>query len=315
MSKTIIKLNASGLKTSVCDYRLYLTMIKGYYSGTVSSKIVYGIALHKYIDTMYQERGHIGKARDAAIKAFNRSKSDDKKAMHYSDQNHMLASAYDAWEFHISKDQEFQTLMLPDGKPATEVTFSIGGYYEDEHMRVDLEGTIDRLGKIQGGVFAINDFKSTGTWNEYDYLRKYALSQQMRFYILAIKLMAESNPDSVLGQIGKTDVGYCIDGIFIKPKACENVYKRSEVFMVKDLAEFRESLDNKIQDIARALARVREGKLPLKTGIVNGGCEGKYGLCSFWNVCKAQDPVIAQVLLDRDFKSKTYDPLHHDEEI
>ena len=315
MSKVILKLNATGLKTSVCDYRAWLTMVQGYYSGTLSSKIIYGVALHKYFDTMYQERGHIGKARDAALKAFNRPMTHDKKAMHYSDSTHMLASAYDAWEFHISKDQEFQTIMLPDGKPATEVTFSIGGYYEDEYLRVDLEGTIDRLGKITGGVYAINDFKSTGTWDQIGYLKKYALAQQMRFYILAIKLMAESDPESVLGQIGKTDIGYCIDGIFIKPKPCDNVYKRSEVFMVKDLPEFRESLDSKIQDLSRMLARVREGKKPLKTGIVNGGCEGKWGMCNFWNICKSQDPAIADMLLARDFKQKPYNPLAHNEEV
>lgn len=314
--KIVFKLNASGLKTATCDYRLWLTMIEGYSSQRYSSKIVYGTAIHKYIDTMFKEKEHIGKAREAATIAFNKPKYSDKKSPHYDDQNHMLASAYDVWEQWIKKDQDLDTVVLPDGKPATEVTFSIGGYYEDEFCRFDLEGTIDRIGKIRNGVYVINDFKTTSAWAPEMYLSGYALSHQMRYYVLALKLMSLAHPESVLGQIGKTDVRYCIDGIFIKPRPSDNTYKRSEVFPVNDLAQFRESLDQTIAQLAAVAQRkIRTGRLPLKTGLLNGSCHGQWGLCSFAQVCKAQDDSIGQVLLGRDFIKKVYDPLHKDEEV
>lgn len=312
--KVVLKLNASGLKTTSCDYRAWLTMVQGYTGDRHTAKIVYGIAVHKYIDTMFQTNGHIGKARDAALNSFNKPKLDDKKSLYYSDQNHMLATCFDVWDMFISKDRELETVILPpDGKPATEVTFSIQSYYEDDHIIVDLEGTIDRIGKIRGGIYVINDFKTTGTWDVNSYLAKYALSQQMRFYLLALKIMSKVKPASALGQIGATNVGYCIDGIFIKTRPSDNVYKRSEVFTVSDLESFQDTLDVQIAQFSQLIQRVKSGKQPHKNGLINGSCEGKFGLCGYWGVCKAQDPVIGQMLLDRDFIRKPYDPLHHQE--
>lgn len=315
-NKTIFKLNASGLKTSSCDHRIWLTMIDGYKSERSAAKMVYGVAVHKYIDTMFKTGGHIGKAREAAIAAFNKPKYEDKKSAHYMDQNHMLATAYDIWEFWITKDKDMDTVVLPDGQPATEVSFSIGSYYEDEFIRVDLEGTIDRIGKIKNGVYVINDFKTTSSWDMRQYLAGYAMSSQMRYYVLALKLMSIAKPESALGQIGKTEVRYCIDGIFIKPRPSENVCVRSEVFPANDIQQVRDSLDDYIQRLSSITQRfLKTGRKPLRTGLFNGSCEGKWQLCPYSIACKAQDESVAEVLLQRDFIQKPYDPLHHQEEV
>lgn len=315
MEKTIIKINASGLKYMTCPFRMWSIMIDGYYQEGNSAKMVYGIAVHKYIDTMFKTRGHMGKAREAAIAAFNKPKSEDKKQLHMSDQNHMLLTCYGLWEDWVLKDNQLDTVVLPDGLPATEVTFSIKKYYEDDFIQVDLEGTIDRLGKVKNGIYVVNDWKTTSTWDVRSYLSKYIMSGQLRFYILALKLMHEREPESQLGQIGGTNVGACIDGIFIKPKACDNQYARSDVFQFPDLVEFRKALDQTILDTSRVVKEQREGKSPLKAGLVNGTCEGRWGMCGFWNICKVQDDKISKVLLDRDFKKKPYNPLNHNEEL
>jgi hypothetical protein len=312
--KTRIKVNASGLKTMTCMYHMNNVMIEGYYTGASAAKMVYGIGVHKYIDTMFQTKGHIGKAREAALFAFRKPKYDDKKAMHMSDENHFLSTCYSVWEDWVMKDNHLDTVMLPSGEPATEVTFSIP-YYEDANIIVDLEGTIDRIAKVKGGCFVINDFKTTGAWQHDTYLSKYAMSQQLRFYVFSLKLMHEMYPDSMLGKIGATNVGACIDGIFLKPKSCDNTYKRSDVFQFNDLIEFRRALDLKIQELSAMVEhKNRTGQSPPKNGLLNGACEGKWGMCNFWNVCKSQSPEIAALLLSRDFKKKIYDPLHHNEE-
>jgi len=120
----------------------------------------------------------------------------------------------------------------------------------------------------------------------------------------------------MLGQIGATNVGACIDGIFLKPKACDNEYKRSNVFQFADLGEVRRALDLKIQQISRTVELTRmSGILPPKEGLVNGSCEGKWGLCNFWGVCNSQSDEIGKVMLARDFIKKEYDPLHHNDDV
>lgn len=312
--KQKIKLNASGLKTTTCMYNFWNVCIEGYKNQRSAAKMVYGIGVHKFVDTMFKTQGNLGKARDAALIAFRKPKALDSKSKHMNDENHFLPTCFNLWEDWVSKD-DAQTVMLPDGSPATEVTFSIP-YYEDEFIVVTLEGTIDRIIKIKGGCYAINDYKTTSSWEKDSYLEKYRMSNQLRFYVFALKLMAEKAPESMLGQIGATNVGACIDGIFLKPKACDNEYKRSNVFQFADLGEVRRGLDLKIQQISRTVELTRmSGILPAKEGLVNGSCEGKWGLCTFWSICNSQSDEIAQVLLARDFVKKEYDPLHHNDDI
>lgn len=312
--KTIIKLNASGMTHTNCPFRFWNTMVEGYYAGVNSSKMVYGIGVHKYIDTMFKNKGHIGLARKAALAEFNKPKRDDKKSMWYSEEKHFLAVCYNTWEEWIMKDSQLDTVELADGLPATEVTFSIP-YYEDEWVIVFLEGTVDRIAKVKGGCYVINDFKTTAQYNPKEYLDKYRMSGQMRFYILFLKLMGELYPDSPLGKIGLTDVRACIDGIFLKSSPAETFYQRSDVFPYNDIPKFRAALDATIQRLSGWVREKKEGKELLKTGILTGGCEGKWSLCTFFNVCQAQDEKIEKLLLERDFKKKPYEPLKHNEDV
>ena len=57
------------------------------------------------------------------------------------------------------------------------------------------------------------------------------------------------------------------------------------------------------------------GVMPPKEGLINGSCEGKWGLCNFWGVCNSQSDEIASVLLARDFIKKEYDPLRHNDDV
>jgi hypothetical protein len=310
--KQAIKLNASGLKTSTCGYHFWNTCVEGYKNSRSAAKMVYGIGLHKYVDTMFQTGGRIDKARDAALAAFRKPKVDDKKSRHMSDENHFLPTCFNYWDEWIMKDTA-QTVLMPDNKPATEVTFSIP-YYEDEHIFVTLEGTIDRLIKIRGGCFAVNDFKTTSSWESDYYLRKYSMSNQLRFYVLSLKLMAEKFPDSMLGQIGATNIGACIDGIFLKPKPCDNEYKRSDVFQFNDLDQVRRSLDMQIQRISKMVEyKNMSGLTPPRDGLINGACEQKFRVCNFWAVCNSQSREVGDLILGRDFVKKEYDPLHHND--
>lgn len=301
-----LNLSQTALGKSACILNLYRTVVQGYKEPAESANIVYGEAVHKYIDIMYKTRGHIPTAREEALKVFDVPKVDKPKQLHLSDRNHMLTTCFNVWEMYVKNDTEFEVIEL-DGKPATEITFSII-YYQDEYIKVSIAGTIDSIGKIKGGCYAIRDWKTTSSWDSKGYFGQYELSRQLRFYRLALKFMSDMYPDSVLGQIGKTKVGAFIDGIFVKPAAGDNKFGRSEVFQYDDqeLSEFRQMLD----ELCKRISRHIKYKHYPKEGILNGSCIGKYGRCIFWNVCNVRDN-ISEVLLKRDFKQVPFNPLNY----
>lgn len=302
--KTIVRLSSTALSSANCILKFHRTVIDGY-RGLPNYKAVYGVAVHKFIDTMFKTGNQI-EAVMAAKKAFKVPKTDDGKAAHMLDERHMLAVCYFVWSTHIEEDKAFEILML-DGKPATEITFSIK-QYEDENCIVLLEGTIDSIGQFVGGCFAIRDFKTTSYWQADKYLQAYELSKQLRFYRLVCKLMSEIEPTSILGKIGAQRMGTFIDAIFVKPNCNDSYIRRSPVYQYKDdeIEKFRVTVDDYILRIASA---IRTGYLP-KEGITNGTCDTKYGFCPFWNVCGVDDKV-GEFLLGRDFKKVPFTPLDY----
>lgn len=339
-----ISISNSALSSSGCILAFKRTVIDGYKEPASSSNIVYGEAVHKYIDMMFKTNEHIPTAIAAATRVFNQPKVSKNRSPHLDDQRHMIATAFDVWERYVKEDTGFSLLMLDlpcwccggKGKqivpiqseivlgdqeidcqwckgaghyirPATELTFSIP-YYKDEFIEVNLEGTIDSIGKVNGGIPAIRDWKTTSTWDREGYFYPYRLSKQLRFYGLALKLMAEREPTSALGMIGANAFGAIIDAIFIKPSVNDNRCLRSEVFTYsdKEFSDFRNTLDN---FIGRLSDHVSKNYFP-KEGIIKNACEKKYGLCPFFTVCSVNDEV-ANVLLKRDFKQTKYNPLNY----
>lgn len=341
--KIVLRINASSLKLSRCMLAWHRTVVQGYREPMFGAAMIYGSAIHKFIDTMFKTDGRMDLARDAALKTFNVPKIDNRRSRHLSDATHMITSCLLLWEDYIQKDQEFSVVKLntkcwwcggegwlvfnstPDSRdicshckgsktllqPATEVTFSIP-YYEDAKIVVFLEGTVDRIGKIKNGCYAIGDYKTTSTADSEVFLEPYEMSSQLRFYVLSLKLMAKLYPDSILGQIGATRVGAFVDGVFIRPKCSENSYARSAVFQFPedDMAEYQVQLYSAINRLINA---VLGSTYQCREGILNGSCEQKYHKCAFWNVCKASNKQIAEVLLKRDFVQKEYQPLHHND--
>jgi len=300
-----LNLSSSALSHGNCKLALDRAVREGYKEKTMNCRMVYGIGVHKFISEMYLTGGHIPTARQAAIDAFNAiPRIDDRKSPHLSDVNHMHAVALWTWEMCVKADKEFEILMIND-KPAVELNYSIP-FYQDSYVKINWCGTLDRIGKIKNGIWIIPDWKTTSSWSEKEYFTQYELARAPRGYVLAMKLMAELYPDSILGQIGKGAIGVRFDGVFVKPAVNDVKFARSEVYRVDDdysVNEFRKLLTDKCREISDV---IRTGYRP-KNGIVNGGCEGKWGKCMFWNVCKLPD-VVGEVLLKRDFDIKPFNP-------
>ena len=304
-----INLSSSALGHAGCILNLHRTVVEGYKEKAQTSRLVYGTAVHKYIDTMYKTGGHIPTAREEAVKVFtNTPMIDDRKSMHLSDVNHMTTVALYVWQLCVLKDTEFDILEL-NGKPASELTYSIP-FYQDEAVKINWCGTIDRLGKIKNGCYVIKDWKTTSSWDNKGYFEQYEMSRQPRGYVLALKLMSELYPDSVLGKIGMTQVGAQFDGVFIKPAANDTKFGKSNVFQYssQDIQEFRDLLTAECVKLSIA---VQGGVYP-KQGLVNGSCQGKWGKCSYWNVCQ-HPKTVSDILLKRDFIVKPFNPLAYND--
>lgn len=311
MNKIELNISSSALSHANCMLELYRTIVLGYKEPHPPSSMIYGVAVHRYRDVMFKTKGNIPMARDAALQSFKVPKEDDRKRQHLSDERHMMTTAFNYWEMYITKDSGFDIIDL-NGIPATELTFSIP-YIENDYFKVNLCGTIDGLGKIKGGGYSIQDLKTTSAWDQWNFFKKYELSKQLRFYYFVLRLMSQMYPDSVLGKIGATKVGAFIDALFIKPSPSDNVYARSEVFQFSEehMAEFKVSLDRLLERIMTAFMNP---ELLTKDGILIGACEKGYGkLCTFFNVCACQDDKVGQVLLNRDFVVKPFDPLHYND--
>lgn len=313
MSKLQLSFDATALRESACMLDFHRVVVEGLREPVLNADMIYGMAVHKYVEQMYKSGGHIPTARNEAAKVFNVPKTTKPKKQHMADWIHCSTTCFMYWDTYITQDNNFDVIMLND-KPAAEVNFEIP-FYEDDICVIKIFGTIDRIGKIRNGIYAIGDHKSTSSWDEDSYLDSYAMSLQLRMYRLALILMGRYYPDTVLGKIGNSKVGAFIDGLFIKSKANENVYSRSEVFQFsdEDMKEFEANLQAKCRELSNTIQLVQAGKKIPRQGIVNNVCEKKYGLCKFWNVCKSTQPEVQQLLLKRDFVSKPYDLEHFGE--
>lgn len=314
-----VNIDATSLSASGCLLHFTRKVVEGYRQNHGhGASMVYGIAVHKFIDTMFKT-GDMKVARAAAVKAFSMSKIDHGKKLYLSDERHMNTTCVMYWQDVIQKEEKFDIIKLPNGEPATEQTFRFL-YYTDEYVRIWLCGTMDKIGKFKNGCFAIGDYKSTSARSDSPiaiktYFSSYQLSCQLRFYKFALLWMAEHQPQSVLGQIGATARVF-IDALFIRPKVVENVYERSDVYELttEHMVEFKALLDMKIQELVTAVQVIHAGGRPFKYGILNGNCETKWGKCEFWSVCKQQDDKIANLVLARDFHQKNFDPLKYNED-
>lgn len=305
--KLIIRLSQSALSTSGCILNFYRTVIEGY-KKTPKASIVYGSAVHKFFDVMFKTDSNLVMAVSASKKTFAIEKEFEEKKPWLSEERHMLSTCSRVWADYISEDSSYEVIKIND-IPCSEFNFSIK-YYEDDYIIVYLEGTLDNLGQIKGGCYAIRDFKTTGAWNSKEYFKRYELSKQLMFYCMICKMYAETEPESTLGKIGATKMGAFITGIFIKEKHDEIEVIKSDVFSYSDkqLADFRRSVDWFIGKISRY---IQMNECNQKEGILNGTCERKWGYCDYFNICKTNEQV-GQLILKRDFKVVPFNPLAYE---
>lgn len=339
-----VNVDSTGLGSANCDLKFHRTVVEGYKEQVMKSSMVYGIGFHKFIDVMYKTKGDFKLAHARAQDIFLRiPKISDKKAEWLEDTTHLRAVCNQGWLGYALEDGTFNVLegvkiecvwcegtgLVPhsDGLPsdivcskcngykfvigpATEINFSIP-FYKTDICKFNLCGTVDTVGKIINGCNLVRDWKTTSSWDVKKYFTQYEMSRQLRIYSLVLKLMHQIAPDSILGKIGGDRIGARIDAVFLKPKPNDTVITQSQVFQYSDgeLSRFADLLKKRLAKFSEA---IKNGTIQDQEGLVNGTCEGKWGKCSYWNICKNSEGV-GKILLERDFVKVPYNPLSFNE--
>ena len=190
-------------------------------------------------------------------------------------------------------------------------------FYEDSDYIVKLVGTIDSFGCVDGGCYAIRDFKTHSLWSVskngsafvkqemQSFLSQFELSLQMRFYLFNLQLYALQFPGTEFSKIVNRQCGMFIDGVFISSKS-PTQFRRSDVWISKDweMDELKELLLSKITNFLSYL----KSESRSRDGIITGACvDGKFP-CLFNKVCAAKDEKIQDLILNKDYIKKTYEP-------
>lgn len=311
MSERIkIRIDSTSLGDSHCILKFHSRVVEGYSEKKMNASLLYGVAVHKFIESMFKSQGNFPLAISAAKEIFLRIPCEvDPKKMWQRDLSHLHSICAAVWSMQVLEEKVFEIITLPNGEPAVEQTFEIL-WYQDDTCEIWLCGTIDSVGKFKGGAYGIRDWKTSSAWDTKDYFTQYDRTRQLPIYTIACKRMAKDYPDSVLGKIGAGKMGAFIDAIFLKPQMNEVSFGRSKVFQYEDneLDRVSQLIDDQCKKLSLA---IKTGYIP-QEGLINGTCQhALYNKkCYLWNVCKSND-MVAKLCLERDFIKKPFNPLEY----
>lgn len=311
--KLVIELHASALRQTACQRLTFLKIVRRLDSKGVNNDTYFGTCFHKFAELYSTGNGLAMSLAQATTMYRERSAQPDfliKKSADYLDV-FRLTQVCNEWARQF--DNSNFVIEQVDGKHMTEVDFKIP-MYSDEFVDILLVGTLDKIGKIQGGVYCIGDYKTTRSWGDpEDYFGKYQLDPQLLAYKYAVLWHAEKYPDSIFATIAKQNFGCFIEGIFLTKK--ETTFLRSKVFMFSDydMQEFSSLLRNKVLEIARlatmyakAIAADLPNACPPREGRLNGVCNTIYGGCPFYGACSSPDERSFEYMLDEYFIRSTH---------
>lgn len=318
--KKLLLFNASALKEMICPQRAKYTILNGYKEPEIWNDTFYGTCYHKYQSVFAESNNNFAKAMKAAELLWRsiENKLSIRKVGYGKDKaflnlQHLRATCVDHYDkvfptedFIIQKCSSICDDDKVAENPLVELKFHVP-YYSDDEIDVVLTGTIDKLGKFKNGAWAIGDYKTTSSWDWRDYLERYALNAQLRFYLLLLKCYASMYPSSIFAEICKTNqVGAFIDGVFLS-NTKPSEFRRGQVHFFKDedMNQFESMLTKVICEVVDAYKNpeVKSTKL----GILNGACNNIYGKkCPYWNACAAPNETIAGHILKNNFHQSEY---------
>lgn len=187
------------------------------------------------------------------------------------------------WYLDHFSDDPVSTVILADGKPAVEHSFTL-----EVNDGIYFAGHLDRLGEYSSKPY-VTDNKTTGTTLSQHYFNQFSPDMQMSMYTFAGKAIFHIPVAGVMIDAAQIAVGF-------------TRFERGFTFRTESqLNEWYDDTMYLIQDVRRA---TRERHFPKRLS----AC-GNYGGCEFRAVC-SRSPEVRKNFLEADFKQGwVWDPL------
>lgn len=192
------------------------------------------------------------------------------------------------WYFDQFKDDKIETIVLSNGRPATELSFRIGLDFESPTGEpYTLCGHMDRLGLYEGTPYVI-DIKTTKYTLDDKFFAKYNPHNQFSLYALA----------------GKIAYNMPVRGVIVDAAQIAVTFSR---FMRWPVQRDEASLEEWLED-THAWIRMAEGFARTNQWPKNDAACDMYGGCPYREVC-SKSPLTRRQWLDRGFTHRVWDPL------
>jgi hypothetical protein len=316
MKKVKIRLDASSLKLSSCLLRLYLTTFKGYRKVPHYNDLIFGSAVHKFIEH-YHKLGPDRWAEALAL-AQNYFQQEPKIIRPRKDylNDEFLTRACMSYLKALEKNIKLKELKLlyspKDKTPLVEQKFALPLYDEDD-IEILLCGTMDGIYQL-GQCAIIGDIKTTAASDIQGYLRGYELSTQFLTYLWALKYLRKNNPDGFFGQKIFENIGCCVIGVFLAGASKDPEVIRSDTFFFSSqiFTEFDSLLESFVTKIVGYFRSDMDKSIgrPPKEGLLNNSCQAAWGEgCPFFGACKAPGEEGFWGVLDAHYTKIEYNPL------
>ncbi len=193
------------------------------------------------------------------------------------------------WYLDKFKDDNLQTVILENGKPAVELSFRFNtGLTTSLGEAIWLCGHLDEVDEWNGENF-IQDAKTTKYALDDNYFRQYSPNNQVSIYTIAGTIT-----------LNKEIKGLIIDGMQVLVEGSR--FRRRQI--VHSEAQLEEWLTDFQIKIEQAETYARMGYWPMN----RKSCGFGYIQCQFREVCSSE-PAMREDILKSSFKRRTWDPL------
>jgi len=305
--KPTIRIDASSLVYSACIRRFYWTVVDGYREddhGFENTAMHLGSAYHIFAEHFYKDRSE-ELAMLAGRKYFLSKRFKPGPKQQFIDLPYFMSMCAQG-ALYLS-NSPFQPVTVGD-QPLVEIKFEIP-VHEDDHCRICLCGTIDKVGKFKNGPYAIGDYKVSNASDPQKYFEQHKLSTQLLTYLWALRWFSREK-EAIAEIWNGGQVGIFIDGVFHHGKIGMVDFLRSDVIYVPE--KLIDAYECQLHTVARGLAfamKHRDKVEPPPEGIINGSCSSYSSQCKFVGVCGATEPEIGKLCLEQNFVKKEYNPL------
>lgn len=276
-----------------CPYKYKLVMIDGWNAKIIPPPLAFGIYMHVVFQTWHRLDADPDISKDEALLRCVKLAGMLGEKLPNGDNARLKEQLVRATVWYLEQfwDDQAKTVILSNGKPAVEYSFTLP-FFKQDSLDTYLCGHIDRFAKWQGRVLA-QDYKTTKYGLDQRFISKFKPHTQFPLYIAASHIIA-----------AKTQEVPATDGILLDAIQLGVNFNRFMRYIVPySPEEIQEYLKGLKYWIKQAMTTSQDGYFPMN----EESCE-KYGGCQFKDICSKPKARHEQYLKGH-FTCRTWDPL------